>query len=87
MFFWQAFLNLGGVGQRESRRYEVTYVPATIRYRDRLIGTAESVQPHYERLAFEKDFIWAGRPSLLLPFSAESILCPPVVVFPVKISY
>ena len=57
-FFLEAFQNLGGVArQREARRYEVTRVPATIRNRDRLIGTGESVQPRYERIAFEKDLI------------------------------
>jgi hypothetical protein len=57
-FFLEAFQNLGGVArQREARRYEVTRVPATIRNRDRLIGTGEAVQPRYERIAFEKDLI------------------------------
>lgn len=57
-FFLEAFQNLGGVArQRETRRYEVTHVPATIRNRDRLIGTGEAVQPRYERIAFEKDLI------------------------------
>lgn len=57
-FFLEAFQNLGGVArQRETRRYEVTHVPATIRNRDRLIGSGEAVQPRYERIAFEKDLI------------------------------
>jgi SNF2 family DNA or RNA helicase len=57
-FFLEAFQILGGVArQRETRRYEVTHVPATIRNRDRLIGTGEAVQPRYERIAFEKDLI------------------------------
>ncbi len=57
-FFLEAFHNLGGVArQRETRRYEVTHVPAVIRNRDRLIGTGQAVQPRYERIAFEKDLI------------------------------
>ena len=55
-FFLEAFQRLGGTArQRESRRYEVTHVPAPIRNRDRLIGTGEPVLPRYERIAFEKD--------------------------------
>lgn len=57
-FFLEAFRQLGGsIRQREPRRYEITHVPATIRNRDRLIGTGERVQPRYERIAFEKDLI------------------------------
>lgn len=57
-FFLEAFHRLGGVArQRETRRYEVTHVPAVIRNRDRLIGTGEAVQPRYERIAFEKDLV------------------------------
>ncbi len=57
-FFLEAFSQLGGtVRQRESRRYEVTHVPAPVRNRDRLIGTGEPVLPRYERIAFEKHLI------------------------------
>lgn len=57
-FFLEAFKRLGGsVKQRESRRYEVTHVPAPVRNRDRLIGIGEPVQPRYERIAFEKSLI------------------------------
>jgi SNF2 family DNA or RNA helicase len=57
-FFLEAFNQLGGtVRQRESRRYEVTHVPAPVRNRDRLIGTGEPVLPRYERIAFEKHLI------------------------------
>lgn len=57
-FFLEAFRRLGGtIRQRESRRYEVTHVPAPIRNRDRLIGTGEPVLPRYERVVFEKDLI------------------------------
>jgi superfamily II DNA or RNA helicase len=57
-FFLEAFARLGGtVRQRESRRYEVTFVPAPIRNRDRLIGTREPILPRYERIAFEKELV------------------------------
>lgn len=54
-FFMEAFQRLGGsVKQRESRRYEITHVPAPVRNRDRLIGIGEPVLSRYERIAFEK---------------------------------
>jgi SNF2 family DNA or RNA helicase len=57
-FFLEAFCRLGGtVRQRESRRYEVTHVPAVVRQRDRLIGTGEPVLHRYERITFEKGLI------------------------------
>jgi SNF2 family DNA or RNA helicase len=57
-FFQEAFKRLGGtVKQRESRRYEISHVPATVRNRDRLIGIGEPVLPRYERVAFEKALV------------------------------
>lgn len=57
-FFLEAFKQLGGtLRQRETRRYEVTHVPAPIRNRDRLIGIGEPVLQRYERIAFEKPLI------------------------------
>jgi hypothetical protein len=57
-FFLEAFRILGGTAkQRESRRYEITHVPAPIRNRDRLIGIGEPVLPRYERIAFEKPLV------------------------------
>lgn len=57
-FFLEAFQGLGGtVRQREVRRYEITYVPAVVRSRDRLIGIGEPVLQRYERIAFEKSLI------------------------------
>lgn len=57
-FFLEAFKQLGGsVRQRESRRFQVTSVPASVRNRDRQIGTSEPVLPRYERIAFEKDLV------------------------------
>jgi SNF2 family DNA or RNA helicase len=57
-FFLEAFQQLGGtVKQRETRRYEITHVPAPVRNRDRLIGIGEPVLPRYERVAFEKTLV------------------------------
>ena len=57
-FFTEAFTRLGGtVRQREPRRYEITHVPAPIRYRDRGIGVGEPVLQRYERATFEKGLI------------------------------
>lgn len=54
-FFLEAFARLGGrASQRESRRYEVTHVPAAIRSRDRQIGIGEPVLQRYERIVFDK---------------------------------
>ena len=57
-FFHEAFKRLGGAAQqRETRRYEITHVPAPVRHRDRLIGIGEPVLPRYERIAFEKSLV------------------------------
>ena len=57
-FFLEAFSLLGGrVNQRETRRYEVTHVPASVRSRDRQIGIGEPVLQRYERIVFEKTLI------------------------------
>ncbi|NTU49917.1 MAG: DUF3883 domain-containing protein [Desulfobulbaceae bacterium] len=57
-FFLEAFKQFGGnVRQRETRRFEITYVPATVRNRDRLFGIGEPVLPRYERIAFEKNLV------------------------------
>ncbi len=57
-FFSEAFRQLGGaVRQRETRRYEVTHVPAPIRRRDRAVGVGEPVLARYERIAFEKPLV------------------------------
>jgi superfamily II DNA or RNA helicase len=70
-FFLEAFRHLGGsVRERESGRYEITYVPAIIRQRDRMIGTGEAVLDKYERICFEKDYINVqGKPS-------AAFICP-----------
>jgi len=55
-FFLQAFKELGGsIHKRENGRYEITFVPFTIRNRDMQIGFGESVLNKYERVCFEKD--------------------------------
>src|SRR6185369_10670307 len=57
-FFLEAFGRLGGrASQRESRRYEVTHVPTSVRSRDRQIGVGEPVLQRYERVVFEKTLI------------------------------
>ena len=57
-FFLEAFKRLGGsVAERESRRYQVSHVPAPIRERARLIGRGDAVPPRYERITFEKSLI------------------------------
>ncbi len=57
-FFLEAFKRMGGSAkQRESRRYEIAHVPATVRNRDRQIGIGEAVLPRYERIAFEKSLV------------------------------
>ena len=46
-----------------SSRFEVTFVPAEIRNRDRLIGAGIPVLPKYQRVTFEKDLVHAeGKP-------------------------
>ena len=57
-FFREAFAHLdGSLRERESKRYEITRVPAAIRRRDRIIGVGEPVLERYERITFKKDLI------------------------------
>ena len=57
-FFIEAFRRFGGsVYERKPGRYEITHVPASIRNRDRQIGTREPVLTRYERVTFEKALI------------------------------
>ena len=57
-FFLEAFRMLGGtIRERESQRYEITHVPASIRSRDRLIGNREPILSKYERVTFHKELI------------------------------
>jgi SNF2 family DNA or RNA helicase len=63
-FFKSAFERLGGtLYPRESKRYEITRVPAVVRERGRLIGRG-IVLPRYERITFHKEEInLAGKPT------------------------
>jgi superfamily II DNA or RNA helicase len=55
-FFAEAFSRLGGrMSRRETGRFEITHVPATIRERDRQVGCGAPVLKRYERICFEKD--------------------------------
>ncbi len=62
-FFNQAFQQLGGeLRPRESGRYEITHVPASIRERDRRITgrdrrNLDPVLRKYERVCFEKQYV------------------------------
>jgi superfamily II DNA or RNA helicase len=62
-FFSQAFEQLGGdLKPRESGRYEITFVPGSIRERDRQISgrdtrNADPVLRKYERVCFEKQYV------------------------------
>lgn len=69
-FFKAAFERLGGsIHPRESKRYEITRVPAIVRERGRLLGRG-IILPRYERVTFHKDEInLAGRPT-------AEFLCP-----------
>lgn len=54
-FFLEAFKRLGGTAQqREKGRYEITYVPSSVKNADRQMGHGDPVLPRYERIAFEK---------------------------------
>lgn len=70
-FFIEAIQRLGGsIKEREPRRYEIIHVPATIRNRNRIIGTRLPIPPRYERITFEKDQIaLPGKP-------VAAFICP-----------
>ncbi|MGA8417279.1 MAG: helicase-related protein [Candidatus Dormiibacterota bacterium] len=63
-WFALAFSHLGGrMSEREASRFEVTFVPAEIRNRDRLIGAGVPVLPKYQRVTFEKTLVHVeGKP-------------------------
>ncbi|WP_170755620.1 helicase-related protein [Ruegeria lacuscaerulensis] len=73
-FFVEAFRQLGGkIKAREEGRWEITYVPFSVRERDRQKGTGAPLQKKYERICFEKDkinqqpvaaFVFPGHPLL-----------------------
>lgn len=57
-FFKEAFQRLGGrlSPPREKGRYEITFVPAQVRNRDRLLGFGGPVLTRYERVCFDKAY-------------------------------
>ncbi len=64
-FFNDAFGRLGGkLRERETGRYEITYVPANLRERDRVIGVREPVLRKYERVCFEKELVRVERKAM-----------------------
>ena len=75
-FFLEAFRLQGGtVHERESRRYEIKHVPASVRNRDRQIGRGSAIPARFERITFDKslitvegkalaDFVCPGHPLL-----------------------
>jgi superfamily II DNA or RNA helicase len=69
-FFMKAFEGLGGsIHQREAGRFEVTYVPTSIRERDRQITgrnrrDTTPVLKRYERVCFTKDAVRPEKPGL-----------------------
>ncbi len=70
-FFLEALKRLGGrYIEREPRRYEIRYVPASIRNRVSHLGRRASIQQSYERVVFEKELInVSARPQ-------ADLLCP-----------
>jgi len=57
-FFIEAFYKLGGsIKEQEHNRYEITYIPAVIRNRGRVIGPREVIPHRYERICFHKQLI------------------------------
>ncbi|MDE1878101.1 MAG: DUF3883 domain-containing protein [Thaumarchaeota archaeon] len=64
-FFMEALKLLGGtIKERESKRYEITYVPAIIRNRGSKHGLREVILSKYERITFEKELInLQGKPT------------------------
>jgi len=57
-WFLDAFGRLGGrMSEREPGRFQVSFVPAEVRQRDRVIGAGAPVLPAYQRVTFDKDLI------------------------------
>lgn len=56
-FFLEAFKDLGGkIYKREEGRYQITFVPYTVRNRDMQIGFGDPVLKRYERVCFDKKY-------------------------------
>ena len=76
-FFTESFKVLGGdMRNRESGRFEIRHVPASIRERDRVIGeTRTPVLKKYERICFEKqDTRLDGKPMADLLHPAHPLM-------------
>jgi superfamily II DNA or RNA helicase len=57
-FFLSAFQRLGGrASVRELGKYEVTFVPNSIKDRDRQVGMGAPVLSKYERITFERKYV------------------------------
>jgi superfamily II DNA or RNA helicase len=70
-FFIAAFQKLGGtIREREPQRYEITYVPAVIRNRGRVLRNRDVILTRYERICFDKPLInLPGKP-------LAALVCP-----------
>ncbi len=70
-FFLEAFQRLGGkIARREKGRYEISFVPATLRNRVSYTGLGDAMLKSYERVCFDKaDRDLPGRPQ-------AALLCP-----------
>jgi SNF2 family DNA or RNA helicase len=56
-FFIEAFRNLGGkIREREKERFEISFVPYTIRSRDSQIGFGVPMLSRYDRICFDKEY-------------------------------
>ena len=75
-FFQEAFGRQNGqLKQRETGRYEITYVPSAIRTRDRVIGQGNPVLQKYQRICFQKDKIrMDGKPMADLIAPGHSLM-------------
>jgi superfamily II DNA or RNA helicase len=60
-FFRAALEDAGGrIAPRETGRFEITRVPASVRSRDREVAAGGPLQAAYERVAFDKDCVSIG---------------------------
>jgi SNF2 family DNA or RNA helicase len=64
-FFTAALDDVGGrIAPRETGRFEITRVPATVRSRDREVAAGGPLLTAYERVTFDKDRITTGQGSV-----------------------
>ena len=75
-FFVEGFRHLGGsISLREPHRYQISFVPADLRRRDRLIGRHAPVQQRYERICFDKsDRVAEGKPPAVFVAPGHQLL-------------